>query len=155
MVKEAGGMNDRVSWKEVDILLVEDNPGDIRLTMELLKDSKIRNRIAVVNDGEAAIDFLYRRGVHQDAFRPDLVLLDLNLPGKDGRAVLEEIKTQPQFRQIPFVVLTTSAADEDVLRIYDLRANCYITKPVTIDQFTRIIQQIQNFWLTIVKLPEA
>lgn len=148
-------MSEPASWKEVDILLVEDNPGDIRLTMELLRESKIRNRIEVVTDGESAVDFLYRRGAHANAFRPDLVLLDLNLPGKDGRAVLEEVKNQPQFRQIPIVVLTTSSADEDVLRSYDLRANCYITKPVTIDQFTRIIQQIQNFWLTIVKLPEA
>ncbi|HUA36166.1 MAG TPA: response regulator [Candidatus Binataceae bacterium] len=148
-------MSEPASWKEVDILLVEDNPGDIRLTMELLKESKIRNRIEVVTDGESAVDFLYRRGPYANAFRPDLVLLDLNLPGKDGRAVLEEVKNQPQFRQIPVVVLTTSSADEDVLRSYDLRANCYITKPVTIDQFTRIIQQIQNFWLTIVKLPEA
>ena len=148
-------MSEPSSCKEVEILLVEDNPGDIRLTMELLRESKIRNRIEVVTDGESAVDFLYRRGAHASAFRPDLVLLDLNLPGKDGRAVLEEVKNQPQFRQIPIVVLTTSSADEDVLRSYDLRANCYITKPVTIDQFTRIIQQIQNFWLTIVKLPEA
>ena len=146
-------MSDLANLKEVDILLVEDNPGDVRLTTELLKDSKIRNRIAVASDGDAAIDFLYRRGQFHDAFRPDLVLLDLNLPGADGREVLKEIKNQPQFRQIPVVVLTSSSADEDVLRSYDLRANCYITKPVTLEQFSRIIRQIQNFWLTIVKFP--
>jgi chemotaxis family two-component system response regulator Rcp1 len=146
-------MSDLANLKEVDILLVEDNPGDVRLTTELLKDSKIRNRVAVASDGNSAIDFLYRRGQFQDAFRPDLVLLDLNLPGADGREVLKEIKNQPQFRQIPVVVLTSSSADEDVLRSYDLRANCYITKPVTLEQFSRIIRQIQNFWMTIVKFP--
>jgi two-component system, chemotaxis family, response regulator Rcp1 len=141
------------SFKPVDILLVEDNPGDVRLMMELLKEGKVRNRIAVAGDGVEALDFLARRGTHADAFRPDLVLLDLNLPRKDGRDVLAEIREHAELSRIPVVVVTASAADEDVLRSYDLRAAGYVTKPLNVEQFMRIVQQVKNFCLTLMTSP--
>ena len=137
----------------VDILLVEDSPGDVRLTMEALKDSKIRNNIAVVGDGVEAMEFLRRKGKYADAFRPDLILLDLNLPRKSGREVLAEIKEDPDLKRIPVVVLTVSRAEEDILRAYDLHANCYITKPVDFEQFVKITRSVEDFWLSIVRLP--
>jgi CheY-like chemotaxis protein len=137
----------------IDILLVEDNPADVRLTREALRDAKVTNRLNVVADGVAALDYLYRRGDHAGATRPDLVLLDLNLPRKDGREVLEEIKSDPRLRSIPVVVLTTSRAEEDVLRSYDLHANCYITKPVDLGQFLAVVRAIDDFWLAVVRLP--
>lgn len=135
------------------ILLVEDNPGDVRLTQESLKDSKLLNYISVVNDGVEAMAFLRREGKYVEAPRPDLILLDLNLPKKDGREVLAEIKTDEQLRRIPVVVLTTSSADQDILRTYNLHANCYIIKPVNLDQFTKVVKALEEFWFTIVKRP--
>lgn len=139
--------------RAVEILLVEDNPGDIRLTTEILKDAKLYNNINVVRDGVEALDFLYRRGDFADAVRPDLILLDLNLPRKDGREVLEEIKSDPALKNIPVVVLTTSSAEQDILKSYALHANCYITKPVDLEQFSRIVASIEQFWFSIVTLP--
>ncbi|MEJ2345904.1 MAG: response regulator [Gammaproteobacteria bacterium] len=137
----------------IDILLVEDNPGDVRLTQEALKEAKVSNRLYVVEDGVAAMEFLRKEGSYASAPRPDLILLDLNLPRKDGREVLEEIKQDPSLMRIPVVVLTTSRAEEDILRTYDLHANCYVTKPVDLDQFITIVKSIEDFWLTIVRLP--
>ena len=139
----------------IEILLVEDNPGDVRLTQEALKEGKVCNRLSVVDDGAKAIEFLYnRRGPYAQAPRPDLILLDLNLPRKDGREVLAEIKRDPSLRSIPVVVLTTSQADEDVVKAYDLHVNCYITKPIDLSQFLNVVKAIEDFWLTIVKLPK-
>jgi len=137
----------------IEILMVEDNPGDVRLTREALKGGKVLNQLHVAEDGVAALDFLYRRPPYQDAPRPDLVLLDLNLPKMDGREVLARIKSDESLRLIPVVVLTTSQAEEDVLRAYRLNANCYVTKPVDLHQFNRIVQAIEEFWLTVVRLP--
>jgi two-component system, chemotaxis family, response regulator Rcp1 len=139
--------------RPVEILLVEDNPGDVRLTREALREGKVRNNLAVAADGVEAIAYLRREGEHADAVRPDLILLDLNLPRKDGREVLEEIKADPSLRHIPVVVLTSSQAEEDIVRAYDLHANCYVTKPVDLDQFIRVVEAIEDFWFTIVKLP--
>ena len=141
------------SGRSVEILLVEDNPGDVGLTRETLKDSKLLNHMSVVNDGVEAMAFLRHEGKYVNATRPDLILLDLNLPKKDGREVLAEIKTDDQLRRIPVVVLTTSNAEQDILRTYDLHANCYITKPVNLDQFSAVVKAIEEFWFTIVKLP--
>jgi two-component system, chemotaxis family, response regulator Rcp1 len=138
----------------IDILLVEDNPGDVDLTIEALKDGKVRNRLSIVEDGVAAMAFLRREGKYADAPRPDLILLDLNLPKKDGREVLAETKADERLRRIPVVVLTTSSSEQDILKSYDLHANCYITKPVDLEQFIEVVQAIEGFWLTIVKLPE-
>ena len=140
--------------RAIEILLVEDNPGDVRLIKEALRDGKVWNNPHVVTDGEAALDFVYRRGPFGDAPRPDLVLLDLNLPKKDGREVLAVIKSDPDLKRIPVVVLTTSKEEEDVLRAYNLAANCYVTKPVEFDEFMKVIQAIEDFWLTIVALPQ-
>jgi len=148
-------MNAAVFGRPVEILLVEDNPGDVRLTRESLKDSKLLNHISVVGDGEEAMAFLRREGKYVEATRPDLILLDLNLPKKDGREVLAEIKTDEQLRRIPVVILTTSSAEQDILKTYDLHANCYITKPVNLDQFSAVVRGIEEFWFTIVKLPPA
>ncbi len=137
----------------VEILLVEDNPGDVELTREALETAKVSNRLHVVEDGADAVDFLFRRGKFSDAPEPDIILLDLNLPTKDGRQVLSEIKADPNLAQIPIVVLTTSQADEDILRAYKLHANCYIAKPIDFNQFLRIVAAIEEFWLTIVRLP--
>jgi len=139
----------------VEILLVEDNPGDVRLTQEVLKDGRVRNNMSVVMDGVDAISFLQQTGEYADAPRPDIILLDLNLPKKDGREVLAEIKADPELKNIPVVVLTTSSAEQDIFRSYDLHANCYITKPVDLDQFIKVIRSIEDFWLTIVKLPRG
>ena len=141
-------------WQVIEILLVEDNPGDVDLTKEALQEAKVRNRLHVVEDGAAALDFLYQRGAYAGVPRPDIILLDLNLPKKDGREVLAEVKADAKLADIPVVVLTTSDADEDVLRVYRLRANCYITKPVDFGQFMRVVRSIEDFWLTIVKLPK-
>ncbi len=139
--------------RPIEILLVEDNPGDVRLTQEALGEAKVRNNLAVARDGVEALSYLRREDPFQDATRPDLVLLDLNLPRKDGREVLAEIKADPNLRRLPVVVLTTSSAEKDVLESYNLYANCYITKPVDLDQFVGIVSSIEDFWLTIVKLP--
>lgn len=138
----------------IDILLVEDNPGDVRLTLEAFKEAKLRNILHVCADGEEALAYLRREGDHAAATRPDLILLDLNLPKVDGREVLQAIKTDPVLRPIPVVVLTTSSADEDVLRVYELAGNCYITKPVDFENFINVIRSIEDFWLTVVRLPD-
>jgi two-component system, chemotaxis family, response regulator Rcp1 len=139
--------------RAIDILMVEDNPGDVRLTREALKGGKVLNTLHVAEDGVAALDFLYRRSPYQDAPRPDLILLDLNLPKMDGREVLSKIKSDETLKTIPVVILTTSQAEEDVIRAYRLSANCYVTKPVDLHQFNRIVQAIEQFWLTVVRLP--
>jgi two-component system, chemotaxis family, response regulator Rcp1 len=139
--------------KPIDILLVEDNPGDSRLAVEALKESKLRNNLHIVTDGMEAMDFLYKRGKHAQVPRPDLILLDLNLPKKDGREVLAEIKSDPDLKRIPVVILTISKAEEDVLKTYNLHANCFITKPLDLSQFVTVVKSIEDFWLTIVKLP--
>lgn len=137
----------------IEILLVEDNPGDVRLTREALHDSKLDIRLHHAPDGVEAMRFLRREGEHAEAAIPDLVLLDLNLPRKDGREVLEEIKADERLRQIPVVILTSSEAEQDIARAYELHANCYVTKPVDLDQFITIVKSIEQFWFTIVKLP--
>ena len=137
----------------VEVLLVEDNPGDVRLTKEALKEGRILNHVNVVGDGVEALSYLRRQGSHAAAVRPDLILLDLNLPKKNGREVLAEIKADPDLRRIPVVVLTTSSAEEDILKTYDLHANCYITKPVDLEQFMRVVKSIEDFWVTVVRLP--
>lgn len=139
--------------RPIEVLLVEDNPADVRLTREALKEGKVRNNLHVVEDGMAALDFLNRRGPHTGAPLPDLILLDLNLPKKDGREVLAEIKADEKLRLIPVVVLTTSESEEDILKSYRLHANCYVTKPVGLEQFIQVVRQIDSFWLEIVKLP--
>ncbi|MCK4736890.1 MAG: response regulator [Methanophagales archaeon] len=139
--------------KAIELLLVEDNPGDVRLTQEALKDGKMNNNMHVTWDGVEALEFLHRVGKYAEAPRPDLILLDLNLPRKDGRDVLVEIKADENLKRIPVVVLTTSKAEEDIFKAYDLHANCYISKPVGLDQFVRVVRSIEEFWFTIVKLP--
>ncbi len=148
-------MFDTFNGREIEILLVEDNEGDARLAQEAMRDSKIRNGIHHVWDGEEAMTFLHRSGKYASAPRPDLILLDLNLPRMDGREVLAEIKAHDHLKRIPVVILTTSSAEEDILRSYDLYANCYITKPVSMVDFIKVVTAIQDFWLTIVKLPVA
>jgi CheY-like chemotaxis protein len=137
----------------IEILLVEDNPGDARLTREALKDGRVHHNLHVTADGVDALAFLRRTGVHAGAPRPDLILLDLNIPKMDGRQVLAEIKVDPDLVRIPVVVLTTSQAEEDIARSYDLHANCYINKPVDLDQFMTVVKAIEDFWLTVVRLP--
>jgi chemotaxis family two-component system response regulator Rcp1 len=137
----------------IEILLVEDNPGDARLTQEALREGHVRNNLHHARDGVEAMEFVRREGPYADAPRPDLILLDLNLPRKDGRATLEELKEDPDLRLIPVVILTTSEAEQDILRAYELRGNCYITKPVDLEKFLEIVRLIEDFWLTIVKLP--
>lgn len=137
----------------IEILLVEDNPGDVRLTREALKDMKLKHALHVVPDGVEALSFLRREGQYGDMPRPDIILLDLNLPRKDGREVLEEIKQDDELKRIPVVVLTTSDDESDILASYNLHANCYITKPVDMQSFIAIVQNIKNFWFGIVKLP--
>ncbi|MFI5150409.1 MAG: response regulator [Bacteroidia bacterium] len=139
--------------KPIRILLIEDNPGDIRLTREVLKEGKILNELKVVTDGEQAVQYLKKTAPFQDATVPDLILLDLNLPKKDGREVLIEIKNDPVLLLIPVIVLTTSAAERDILNMYSHHANCYITKPVDFNQFIKVVKSIENFWLNIVTLP--
>lgn len=139
--------------KVIDILLVEDNPGDVRLAQEALKESKVRNKLYVVEDGVEAMAFLRRQGEYAGAPHPDLILLDLNLPRKSGREVLAEVKTDDDLKHIPIVVLTVSRAEEDVLKCYNHHANCYITKPLDFSQFMEVTKSIEEFWLTIVRLP--
>ena len=141
--------------RPVEILLVEDNPGDERLTREALKEGKVYNNLHWVKDGVEAMDFLNRKGKYKDVPRPDIVLLDLNLPKKDGREVLQEIKTDPDLKRIPVVVLTTSKAEEDVMKTYNLHANCYVTKPVDLEKFIVVIKSIDAFWLTVATLPNG
>jgi two-component system, chemotaxis family, response regulator Rcp1 len=145
---------ERIAGKAIELLLVEDSEPDVRLTMEALREAKVRNRLWVVEDGVEAIEFLKRQGKYADAPRPDLILLDLNLPRKDGRQVLKEIKSDISLRRTPVVILTTSKSEEDVLRAYDLHANCYITKPVDFNRFMEVVKSIEDFWLTVVRLPE-
>lgn len=139
--------------RPVEILLVEDNPGDARLTKEALKDGKVYNRLTVVPDGVEALAYLRREGQYAGAAQPNLILLDLNLPRKDGREVLEEIKADDGLKRIPVVILTSSSAEPDVLKSYGLHANCYVTKPVDLDQFMAAVKAIEDFWLTVVTLP--
>jgi len=147
-------MTTLMSTKPAEVLLVEDNPGDARLTQEAFKEGKVLNVVRVVSDGEEALAFLRRQGPFADAPRPDLILLDLNLPKKDGREVLAEIKADPDLKRIPVVILTTSKAEEDIARTYNLHANCYITKPVDLEQFLQVVRSIEDFWLAIVQLPK-
>jgi chemotaxis family two-component system response regulator Rcp1 len=144
-----------MSWRPVKILLVEDNPGDARLTLEAFKERKMINHFAVIGDGVEALSYLRRQGRYGDAETPDLILLDLNLPKMDGRQVLAEIKSDERLRKIPVVVLTTSASQDDVSQAYSNYANCYITKPVDLDQFMKVVQSIENFWFSLVKLPPS
>ena len=147
------GMMDNQFSREIEILLVEDNPGDIRLTQEVLKEGKVHNKLYVAENGVEAISFLKKQGKNENANTPDLILLDLNLPLKDGREVLSEIKNDEELKRIPVVVLTTSQAEEDIMKVYDLNANCYISKPVVLEQFINVVKSIENFWLSVVKLP--
>ena len=146
-------MNPPQSVEPIHILLVDDDPADVRLTQEALKEHKVFCETAVAGDGIEALAYLRREGSYTGVTRPDIILLDLNMPGKDGREVLKEIKADPQLRRIPVVILTTSQADQDILHSYDLGANCYITKPVDLEQLTTVVQAIENFWFTVVKLP--
>lgn len=139
--------------RPIDILMVEDNPHDVRLTVEAFKDAKVSNNLNVASDGEEALKFLRREGEYASAPRPDLILLDLNLPKKSGREVLEEIKRDPDLKRIPVVVLTTSGNEKDILMAYELHVNAYITKPVDLEQFIKIVEAVEDFWLTVVKLP--
>lgn len=139
--------------KAVNILLIEDNPGDIRLVVESMKESKKPNNLSMVKDGVEAMTYLHREGVYANAVRPDIILLDLNLPMKNGKEVLAEIKKDPDLKRIPVIVFTASSAERDVINSYDLHANCYITKPVSLDKFTEVVRSIEKFWLTVVKLP--
>lgn len=143
----------REACRPIEILMVEDNPGDVRLTVEALKEGKVRNNLHTVADGKAAMHFLRRQDPYGQAPRPDLVLLDLNLPKKNGREVLAEIKDDPDLKRIPVVILTVSEAEQDILKSYNLHANCYITKPVNLDQFIMVVKSIEDFWLTVVMLP--
>jgi CheY-like chemotaxis protein len=146
-------MTQTKNLRPIVMLLVEDNPGDVRLTREALKENKIEVNLQVVEDGEQASDYIFQRGEFADAEPPDIILLDLNLPKKDGREVLEEIKGDPRLKRIPVVVLTMSKAEEDILRAYDLHANCYISKPIDLPQFIQVVKTIEDFWFTIVRLP--
>jgi len=148
-------MKQQDNSKVVDILLVEDNEGDARLAMEAMRDSKIRNNMHHISDGEEAIAFLRKEGKYSKVPRPDLILLDLNLPKKDGRQVLAEIKNDDELKRIPVVILTVSSAEEDILKTYNLHANCYITKPIDLSQFMKVVRSVEDFWLTIVKLPNG
>jgi len=140
--------------KLAEILLIEDNPGDARLTQEALKDGKMKINLSIVYDGEEGTDFLFKRNQYKDAPRPDLIILDLNLPKKNGREVLAEIKADETLKMIPVIILTTSKAQEDIIKSYNLHANCYITKPIDLTKFFEVVKLIEGFWLTIVKLPK-
>lgn len=148
-------METKVSVRPIDILLVEDNPGDIDLTREALGMGKLHNSLHVVQDGVAAMDFLRKAGKYGNSPRPDLIILDLNLPKKDGRQVLLEIKEDKDLKRIPVVILTTSGAEEDILKTYNLHANCFITKPIDFKQFLHVVKSIEEFWLSIVVLPNG
>ena len=146
-------MNDRMIGKPIEVLLVEDNPGDVRLTQEAFKEGRVQNQLNVVGDGEEALLYLRQEGEYADALRPDLILLDLNMPKKDGRQVLQEIKEDDDLKRIPVVILTTSDADEDIIKTYTDGASCYITKPIGLEQFSQVVQAIETFWFTVVKFP--
>jgi len=146
-------MTQSLRGRQIEVLLVEDDPGDVLMTKEAFEDYKLRTQLHVVTDGAEAMDFLRRQGDHADAPRPDLVLLDLNLPRMDGREVLQAIKSDPDLASIPVVILTTSEAEEDVLRSYSLHANAYVTKPVDFDRFIQVVRQIDEFFVTVVRLP--
>jgi chemotaxis family two-component system response regulator Rcp1 len=146
-------MEEHIAGKTVEILLVEDNAGDVRLTREALNEGKVLNNLSVARDGVEALAFLRREGKDTQAPRPDIILLDLNLPRMDGRELLEVIKNDSELRRIPVVILTTSRSEEDILKTYDLHENCYITKPVDLEQFIRVVKSVEDFWFTIVKLP--
>lgn len=146
---------DKLPVIPVDILLVEDNPGDVRLTREALKEGKIKNSLHVVEDGIAALEFLRQTGQYKNVPKPDIILLDLNLPKKDGKEVLTEIKQDETLKKIPVVILTTSRSEEDVFKSYNLHANCYIIKPIDLEQFFNVVRSIEDFWLTVVKLPNG
>jgi CheY-like chemotaxis protein len=148
-------MVNAINASSIEILLVEDSPDDACLTVDALRDGRVRNHISVVEDGVEAMDFLHRRGSHGEAPRPDLILLDLNLPRKNGREVLAEIKHDPSLRRIPVVIMTSSDDEKDILAAYDLHVNCYVTKPVDLDQFIGVVKSIEHFWFNIVKLPAA
>ncbi len=144
-----------IPQKPIEILLIEDNPGDVRLTREALKENKVHNNLFVVEDGVEALAFLRKENQYANSPRPGLILLDLNLPKMDGRQVLAEIKADPKLKRIPVVVLTTSEAERDIFETYNLHANCYVTKPIDLDQFITVIKAVEGFWLTIVKLPNG
>jgi len=146
-------MSTHTSGRPIEILLVEDNPGDVRLTLEALKEGKVLNHMSVAVDGVEAMAFLRREGRFAGAPHPDLILLDLNLPKKDGREVLDDIKRDDRLKHIPVVILTTSQAEQDIVKSYELHANCYIAKPVDLDQFISVVKSIEDFWLSVVKLP--
>lgn len=146
-------MTEDLRTRPIIILLVEDNPGDVRLTREALKEGKVLNTLYVAKDGVEALEFLRNEGRFAGMPRPDIIFLDLNLPRRDGREVLADIKSDPELRSIPVVILTTSQAEEDIVRTYDLHANCYITKPVDLEQFIMVVKSVEDFWFTIVKLP--
>lgn len=146
-------MNNQKGGSFVDILLVEDNPGDVRLTKEAFKESKILNKLHVVSDGEEAMAYLNKKGKYKENIHPDLIILDLNLPRMNGREVLAKIKENNDLKRIPVVILTISEAEEDILKTYELYANCYITKPIDIIQFTKVVKSVSHFWFSIVKLP--
>ena len=146
-------MNESDIIKPVEIFLVEDSQGDIDLIREVLEESKLKNTLTVAVDGEEALNYLKRKGRYANATRPDLVILDLNLPKKDGREVLAEMKSSPDLKSIPVVIMTTSREEEDILNMYNLHANCYITKPIDFMQFIKVVRSIEDFWFTIVKLP--
>ncbi len=146
-------MSSSTAIRPIEILLVEDNPGDVDLTMDAMEHSKLHNKVSVVNDGVEALSFLRRKNKYVNAPRPDLVLLDLNLPKKDGREVLAEIKADEDLKRIPVVILTSSTDEEDIFRAYGLHVNCFITKPIDLNQFVKVVQAIESFWFSIVKLP--
>ena len=146
-------MNNRDNGKPIVILLVEDNPGDVRLIQEVLKEAKVKNDLHVVYDGGDALAFLRREGKYKDVPRPDMILLDLNLPKKSGHEVLADIKADENLKQIPVVILTVSKNDEDIIKSYNLHENCFITKPMDLNQFLNVVKAIEDFWFTIVKLP--
>jgi two-component system, chemotaxis family, response regulator Rcp1 len=144
---------EKPSFNSIDILVVEDNPGDARLIKEVLNENKIFNSLYIVRDGVEAMDFLYARGKFKESPKPDLIILDLNLPRKDGREVLAEIKSDKELKRIPVVIMTISQAEEDIFKSYNLHANCYVTKPIDLNQFIKVIKSIENFWFSVVKLP--
>ncbi|MBN1424066.1 response regulator [Candidatus Fermentibacteria bacterium] len=150
---KSGSKNEPALGRPIEILLVDDNPGDVRLAIEALKEGKVRNHLHVTYDGVEAMEFLRRTGKYAASPRPDIVLLDLNMPKKDGREVLKEIKSDEDLRRIPVVILTISKGEEDILATYNHHANCYITKPIQMDEFLKVMRSIENFWLTIVTLP--
>ena len=148
-------MSRRATCDPVDILLVEDNPGDVRLTEEAFKDARINNELHVVTDGEAALDYLHRRGEYEDVTRPQLVLLDLNIPKVNGLEVLEEVRDDPDLTTLPVIILTSSRAEEDIVKGYELHTNAYITKPIGPDEFLKVVRSFEEFWLTLVELPDG